>query len=562
MDTALAPTWQEHYLAYLKRTMILASLVGMCTYPWTILPMYFLGFPRIELLFAARAAVFLNFGLIILLLRFELISLRFSYLLGLAVLLGSAIHNFAFTSTEAPVNFALVTYVISALMCVVLVVARPVDGVGLYVAGLIGGCVVAVLHAENLWTGIFVCTGLFAISAGVIFFNTLRYLQMRETYTANKNLEDANRRLEEANLVKSQFIANFAHEVRNPLNVIHGFSEQLDGHVQIPDEARSMVRSVYNNSAHLLDFVNDTLDYSRFEIGRIEIQPTPFSLRAFAGRIEQMFGRAIADRGIDFRVATNNPGGDTVVSDPSKIRQIVINLISNSLKFTPSGEITVTIERTAEATGDRLRVTVNDTGTGIAPEEADKVFRRFEQTSSGRTLRVGTGIGLALCRDIAHEFGGSLTFTSTPGVTTAFVLDIPVQPGTREDQAETDLTSRSLPSDLLALIVDDDEDNRRLLGMILSQFGVQSIAAPNGEIAVRKARESNPDMAFLDAMMPVMSGPEAARQMRASGLRTKLVNISADSQIEDMVHEVYDATMKKPFARRDVARLLHGLFGQ
>jgi|GEM_PF-433822 len=329
---------------------------------------------------------------------------------------------------------------------------------------------------------------------------------------AEEQLAAAKAAAEDANIAKSQFIANMSHELRTPLSAVIGYAEMLEeeaGELEAADAFLEDLRKINSNARHLLSLINDVLDLSKIEAGKMEVQPEDFEvaplLREVASTVE-----ALAERKRNRLVVECPDDLGTAHSDPVKIRQCLFNLLGNAAKFTEDGTITLRAERDGEA----LRFTVRDSGIGMTPEQLDKLFQRFSQADASTTRRFGgTGLGLAITRAFATMLGGDIAVESKAGEGSAFTLTIPAD--MRAVRTEADEPAAQIGEAMaveqdgpagLVLVIDDDAATRDLLSRFLRREGFAVRCAPDGARGLEMARQLRPVAILLDVMMPRMDG--------------------------------------------------------
>jgi len=321
---------------------------------------------------------------------------------------------------------------------------------------------------------------------------------------------------EAANKAKSTFLANMSHELRTPLNAILGYAQFLQKDPAVTEHQQDRLKIIHKSGEHLLSLINDILDLSKIEAGKIELSSAQFSMTDFLNNIADMFQMRANQKGIGFRYESSPYLPKYIRGDEVRIRQILINLLGNAVKFTDKGSITFG----ADYRDGRVCFEVRDTGPGISPDEREKIFDPFHQTGSSMKKSEGTGLGLSISKRLTELMGGSLTVKSTPGQGSVFRAELEL-PSVIPEENISDVKNSSLITGYEGarrkiLIVDDIYQNRFLLSDLLISLGFETSEADDGQKAVEKAAELQPDLILMDLFMPDMDGFEAVKIIRKS----------------------------------------------
>lgn len=356
---------------------------------------------------------------------------------------------------------------------------------------------------------------------------------------------------EEANQSKTTFLSRMSHEIRTPMNGIIGMLTLAEGKLEKDNPAMQYLEKVDELSDHLLSLINDILDMSRIEAGRVQLESKPFSLRQLADRLYDMFAKSLEARGVHYEVRLEDMTVDYVIGDELRISQAIINFLSNAVKFTSEGEIIVTFRQMMQSAGHvDLMIRVHDTGIGMAPEFINRIFRPFEQESIETTKRYGgTGLGMAITDHIVRLMGGEIVVESEPGKGSDFSVylhlpeaEAPEQTAKVKALSEDDADEKMQDSfkGRHILLAEDNEVNAMIAVEILQEMGAEVDVAENGEVAVERFSAQPAgcyDFILMDVQMPIMDGRTATRHIRAlnreDAKTIPIFGLSADAFVED-----------------------------
>ena len=352
-----------------------------------------------------------------------------------------------------------------------------------------------------------------------------------------------------ASRAKSEFLANMSHEIRTPLNSIMGYADLLgNGWVDSPEEREEMISAVHCSGKHLLTVIDDILDLSKIESGRLELDTNSVSPQQIIADVLSLMQASYREKNLSLDCQWQGLIPETITTDAPRLRQILINLLGNARKFTPSGGVKLMVEMVQQSASWQLRVDVKDTGIGIPREMHEKVFEPFVQADTTVTRRFGgSGLGLSISRRLARMMGGDLTLTSEPALGSTFALSIDAGDLRNvrflDCNATGESTSReTLPAQrnstpqfqgLRALVVDDVIANQKLIALILTRGGASLTLASNGQEACDLVLSQPFDVILLDMQMPIMDGYEAARKLRLAGITTPIVALTANAMKGD-----------------------------
>jgi signal transduction histidine kinase/CheY-like chemotaxis protein len=409
----------------------------------------------------------------------------------------------------------------------------------------------------------------FAVLVGVAIVGLHRFHQfLTETVAAldyrTRELTEARNAAETANRAKSRFLANMSHEIRTPMNAILGYAQLMQRDPRLSEEQRRNLDVINRSGEHLLSLINDVLDMSRIEAGRIGLQSSTIDLSGLLVDLEAMFRLRTEEKDLTLDLTIDKGVPRCVVADEGKLRQVLVNLLGNAAKFTEEGGVTLRTttqtEGQASGAGPLLHIEVTDSGVGIQPQVLEQIFLPFEQTGEEHMVE-GTGLGLAISREYARLMGGDITVRSEVGQGSSFLLTLPLQPG---DEAEIASEPRAPivglapgQGEIRVLVADDRQTNRDVARMMLEPLGFSVREARDGAEAVREYEAWMPQIVLMDIVMPVMGGIESARRIRqVAGERAVAVIAVTASALEEEVEEILsqgaDAVVRKPYREAEL----------
>jgi signal transduction histidine kinase/CheY-like chemotaxis protein len=408
--------------------------------------------------------------------------------------------------------------------------------------------------------------------AGLVMIGVLLWFLMRRIDAAERELLLTRDTAEAANRAKSVFLANMSHELRTPLNSILGFAELMARDESVPEAQRLNLDTISRSGHHLLSLINDILEISKIEAGRLTAQPEPCDLLELVETIVEAMELRARQSGLELELHVAAEVPRYVCSDAGKLRQILINLLSNAVKFTRQGSVALDVGvGTGQGGGAPLVLTfaVRDTGVGIAAADLESIFRPFYQTDLGARASEGTGLGLTIARQYAELLGGKLTVASEVGKGSAFTLVLPVTLAEAMTPAAQPLrvlgVAEGQPRSRI-LIVEDKPDNQRLLEQLMLRVGFDVRVAGNGEVALADFQSWHPDFIWMDMRMPVMDGYEATRRIRAlpGGRQVKIAALTASAFREDrqeILAAGCDDVLSKPLEEDKLFEVMARLLG-
>jgi len=376
-----------------------------------------------------------------------------------------------------------------------------------------------------------------------------------------------------SNRAKSQFLANMSHEIRTPMNAIMGFGEILS-ESDISDEAKSYVKLIINSSEILLQLIKDILDLSKIEAGKLEILMEDCNIGTILAEIESMMRPMAIKKNIQFEVLQCDIIPETVRADRIRLRQCLINLVNNAIKFTAEGHVYISVTMQEKEEQFFVQIDVEDTGIGIPEDKIDVIFNSFTQADGTTTRKYGgTGLGLTITRKLCELMGASVSVRSKERVGSVFSISLPVEVKCIEEQAgvwnkyETidELNGFSKSEKGMSmfngkiLVAEDNPSNQKLITILLQKMGLEVSIADDGQMAIEQCATNTFDLILMDMQMPNMNGYEATRQLRKQGLTTPIIAVTANAMMGDeekCMEAGCDGYISKPINRGDLTEII------
>lgn len=359
--------------------------------------------------------------------------------------------------------------------------------------------------------------------------------QMAETIDAQiKHLSEAKLEAEKSEQLKSQFLANMSHEIRTPMNGVLGLLDILSN--KIADKQQlSLVKRISDSAQTLLTIVNDILDLSKLEAGKLQIESINFNVKQVLLNVVKTYGHTVKEKGLKLELNTKDLSQDWWQSDPTRITQILNNLTSNAIKFTEQGKVTITVADEIQNQQHWLLFRCSDTGIGLTEEQRQRLFNKFEQADNSTTRRYGgTGLGLSICKSLVEMMGGEIEVSSKKGEGSEFSFKVLSSPGEEQQLIDPDKPRVPDLSRFKVLVAEDNAINQEILRYLLSETNIQTEYVENGELAVQATKRSPADLILMDVQMPQMSGLEATQAIRKLGFTMPIAMQTANVMNEEV----------------------------
>lgn len=379
-------------------------------------------------------------------------------------------------------------------------------------------------------------------SSAVLLTVFVAFIVVRRTVHAEASLDEARVAAQTATEMKSQFLANMSHEIRTPLTAVIGYADTMLEQNVSEEDRNHTAKRILNNGKHLLHIINDILDISKIEAGQLSIEKIIISQCNLIKDVEWLIGSAIREEGLEFEVDYQFPIPDKIKTDPTRLKQILLNLLGNAKKFTPAGGVSLTVRYLEQS--KQMCYEVKDSGIGMTQEEQAKLFKAFSQADESTTREFGgTGLGLYISRQLAHMLGGNLICHSNKGQGSRFILTVDAE--LSEDSRFVNSLDRSISLQEMknrdvvpalegeVLLAEDNPDNQRLISMYVNNTGANIVVVNNGQEAVEHAVMQSYDLILMDMQMPVMGGAEAVKWLRDAGNQVPIAMLTANAMKEE-----------------------------
>lgn len=385
-----------------------------------------------------------------------------------------------------------------------------------------------------------------------------------------KELEVAKNEAEKANHAKSEFLSSMSHELRTPLNAIVCFSELLESKEGLDSESKDFAKDIVSASHNLLDLVNGVLDISKIEAGKMELINKEYNSQELFNSLSTMVIPRIGDKPIDFKTVIASDIPPVLKGDTGKLKQIILNLLTNAVKYTDKGFIKYRVECINDFKNNKTKliITITDTGRGIKKEDIDRLFKKFERLEEDRNTSIeGTGLGLAITEGLAELMGGKITVISDYGKGSTFkfvVIQEIVNVEVKEEKSNIISSDYNTFEGKKALIVDDSKLNLKVAENVLKNFLVTTESVTSGLECLSCVNSKKYDIIFMDIMMPNMNGVEVLKKLREKNINTPVIALTADAiegQEEKYMSEGFDGYISKPINKEKLSYVLNKYLG-
>jgi signal transduction histidine kinase/DNA-binding response OmpR family regulator len=410
-----------------------------------------------------------------------------------------------------------------------------------------------------------------AITAVLVFIFTFIYItkRIKRQQQLYEQLNESEKKVREAGIIKENFMANMSHEIRTPMNAILGFTNLLQKE-QLNEKSGEFLRSIQNSGESLLEIINDILDFSKIEAGMMRIESNPFNLRELLHSVKTMFATKIQPKDLSFMVNIENPIPDLLTGDAVRLTQILVNLVNNAIKFTDSGgiEINVTADKIME---DKVEITfsVKDTGIGIAFHKMEAIFERFQQADEDTTRKYGgTGLGLSIVKQLVELQNGTIHVNSVLNKGTEFVFSIPYTIS-KELTARDDMKIfsaneiNSIDTHVRILVAEDNVMNQNLIRHLLTYWNLDLDIVNNGKEAIEALQQNDYRLLLMDIQMPLMDGYTATMKIRNElGMNIPIIAMTAHAMVgekEKCLGYGMNEYISKPIREKELFKIIHDI---
>jgi len=409
-----------------------------------------------------------------------------------------------------------------------------------------------------------------------VLFDRMQDREARRLRDAHCELEDARAEAQSASEAKTDFLSRMSHRIRTPLMAILGYTELVLGRCRVPEDESSL-RAMKRNEEHLLHIIDDMLDLSRIESGTLDVQCERVDAWTLVNEVRELLNLRAEAKGLELQVHAETRSSVAVLADPIRLKQVLVNLVGNAIKFTSEGYVRVELAA-SRARPDRLRISISDSGIGISQEDQSRLFEPFVQAQASTSrFYGGTGLGLSISRQLLTAMDATISLESAPGVGTRFDVDVLLAGTAPSDAHEPPPSSSSTSassagelwvSDARILVVDDSNDNRALMQRLLERGGARVEVAVDGRDAIAKVLEAEEaadpfGLILMDLQMPVLDGYAATRELRASGAKLPIIALTADAMLQTRqrcLASGFDAYATKPISPQTLASLVSEYF--